>query len=70
MFLEASKDFDINLGNCLMIGDSVSDIEPAIALGMDSMLVLTGNGENDQHNLIDKKSLNISPKTFYQELGY
>ena len=50
MFLEASKDFDLNLGNCLMIGDSSSDIEPAITLGMDSMLVLTGNGENDQHN--------------------
>ena len=55
MFLEASKDFDINLGNCLMIGDSASDIEPAIALGMDTMLVLTGNGERDQHNLIDSK---------------
>ena len=53
MFLEASKDFDINLGNSLMIGDSVSDINPAIKLGMDSMLVLTGNGENDQYKLGD-----------------
>ena len=52
MFLEASKDFDLNLGNCLMIGDSISDIEPAIALGMDSMLVRTGNGENDQNNFL------------------
>ena len=55
MFLEASKDFDINLGNCLMIGDSVSDIEPAVNLGMDSMLVKTGNGENHQHKIIDSK---------------
>ena len=55
MFLEASKDFDINLRNSLMIGDSISDIEPAFALGMDSMLVLTGNGENDLHNLVDGK---------------
>ncbi len=55
MFLEASKDFDISLGNCLMIGDSVSDIEPAITLGMDSMLVLTGNGENAQYNLVDNR---------------
>ena len=55
MFLEASRDFDINLGNCLMIGDSVSDIEPAIVLGMDSMLVLTGNGESDQHNFVDSE---------------
>jgi len=45
MFLSASKDFDINLSNCLMIGDSFSDMEPAFKLGMDSMLVMTGNGK-------------------------
>ena len=55
MFLEASKEFDLNLSNCLMIGDSISDIEPAITLGMDSMLVLTGNGENDQHSFVHNK---------------
>jgi len=55
MFLEAELDHDLLLMDCLMIGDSVSDIEPAIALGMDTMLVLTGNGESDQHNLIDSK---------------
>ena len=55
MFLEASKDFDLELRNCLMIGDSASDMEPAIALGMDSMLVLTGNGEKHLNNLIDSK---------------
>tara|TARA_Y100001970_G_scaffold294174_1_gene447959 strand:+ start:7608 stop:8150 length:543 start_codon:yes stop_codon:yes gene_type:complete len=58
MFLEASKDFDINLFDSLMIGDSASDIEPAVELGMDSMLVLTGNGKNDRHNLIDNKKPN------------
>ena len=55
MFLEASKDFDLNLSNCLMIGDSISDIESAIKLQMDSMLVLTGNGERDKHHLVDSK---------------
>tara|TARA_Y100000590_G_scaffold404294_1_gene491666 strand:+ start:254 stop:796 length:543 start_codon:yes stop_codon:yes gene_type:complete len=55
MFLEASREFDINLGKCLMIGDSISDIEPAVALGMDSMLVLTGNGKIAQHNLVGNK---------------
>jgi len=55
MFLEASKEFDINLSDCLMIGDSTSDIEPAITLGMDSMLVLTGNGEIAQRKLGDSK---------------
>ena len=55
MFVEASEDFNIVLENCLMIGDSVSDIEPAITLGMDSMLVLTGNGEKDQYDFVDSK---------------
>ncbi len=56
MFLEASKEFDLNLCNCLMIGDSVSDIEPAITLGMDTMLVLTGNGKIAQHKLVHSKT--------------
>ena len=51
MFLDASKEFDIDLSNCLMIGDSISDILPANILDMDSMLVLTGNGEDDQSRL-------------------
>ena len=42
MFLEASNDFNIKLSNCLMIGDALSDISPAVTLGMDSMLVLSG----------------------------
>ena len=46
MFLDATRDYNIDLSNCLMIGDSISDIHPANNLGMDSMLVLTGNGES------------------------
>ncbi|SUZ98256.1 uncharacterized protein METZ01_LOCUS51110 [marine metagenome] len=46
MFLDAARDYNIDLSNCLMIGDSISDIQPANNLGMDSMLVLTGNGKN------------------------
>ena len=44
MFLEAADDHDIELKRCLMIGDSERDIIPAHSLGMDTMLVLTGNG--------------------------
>ena len=44
MFLEAAKDHSINLENCMMIGDSERDLIPANVLGMDTMLVLTGNG--------------------------
>ena len=45
MFLNASKDYDIDLSNCLMIGDSFSDMEPAFKLNMDCMLLMTGNGK-------------------------
>jgi len=44
MFLEAAEDYDIELDQCLMIGDSERDLIPAHVLGMDSMLVMTGNG--------------------------
>ena len=49
MFLEASEEFNLDLPNCLMIGDSISDIQPANNLDMESMLVLTGNGNNHQN---------------------
>ena len=55
MFLEAVEHFDLNLEKCLMIGDSKTDIEPASNLGMDSMLVLTGNGKEHQNELLGKK---------------
>ena len=45
MFLEAEMDHDLNLVDCLMIGDSVADIEAGKMLGMDTMLVLTGRGK-------------------------
>jgi len=44
MFLDASDDYGIDLSNCLMIGDSERDLIPAYVLGMDTMLVMTGNG--------------------------
>ena len=44
MFLDAADDHNIELKRCLMIGDSERDLIPAHLLGMDTMLVLTGNG--------------------------
>ena len=54
MFLQASDEFSLDLSNCLMVGDSISDIQPANKLGMDSMLVLTGNGKDHYGKLINK----------------
>ena len=47
MFLQASKKYDIDLTNCIMIGDSYRDIVPANELGMSSLFVLSGNGKKD-----------------------
>jgi len=44
MFYDAAADHHIELSRCLMIGDSERDLIPAHLLGMDTMLVLTGNG--------------------------
>ena len=44
MFFEARDSFGIDLANSLIIGDSFADIEAGRLLGMDSMLVLSGNG--------------------------
>jgi len=44
MFLEAEADHKLHLMDCLMIGDSMADMEAGEMLGMDTMLVLTGRG--------------------------
>ena len=44
-YYDIKKDYDIDLSNCLMIGDSFTDMEPAFKLNMDCMLLMTGNGK-------------------------
>ena len=51
MFKLAAKEHDIDISNSIMIGDAVSDIEAGLNLNMDTMLVLTGEGETSKHNL-------------------
>tara|TARA_Y100000996_G_scaffold400910_1_gene371340 strand:+ start:786 stop:1328 length:543 start_codon:yes stop_codon:yes gene_type:complete len=45
MFFEAELKFNLTLTNCLIIGDSICDIKAGTNLGMDTMLVMTGNGK-------------------------
>ena len=66
MFLEAAKEFNLDLSNCLMIGDSISDIQPANNLGMESMLVLTGNGNNHQNRFSNNDSPNYCAKNILE----
>ena len=49
MFLQASREHNIELTKCIMIGDSYIDIVPANELGMSSLFVLSGNGKKDLH---------------------
>jgi len=53
MFLEAELDHDLLLMDCLMIGDSIDDIRAGEMLGMDTMLVLTGRGQETKGNLLE-----------------
>jgi histidinol-phosphate phosphatase family protein len=43
MLLAAAKEFDLNLENTYMVGDSASDIKAGIAAGSKTILVKTGN---------------------------
>ena len=49
MFLQASREHNLDLTKCIMIGDSYKDIVPANILNMSSMFVLSGNGKKDLH---------------------
>ena len=55
MFLEAQKRYNLDLNNCLMIGDSVDDILAGQKIPMDTMLVLTGRGKETKNILKNKE---------------
>ena len=49
MFKKASEEFNVNLENCLMIGDSIVDMQVGDRLKMKTIFLLTGMG-NDYLN--------------------
>ena len=51
MFLEAAEQYNLSLNNCLMVGDSVDDMLAGMKLGMETMLVLTGRGNDSMVKL-------------------
>ena len=57
MFQKASEEFSINLENCLMIGDSIVDMQVGDRLKMKTIFLLTGMG-NDYLNDV-KSSCNV-----------
>jgi len=53
MFVDAEAEHDLDLMNCLMVGDSPADIQAGEMLGMETMLVLTGRGKETDKILPD-----------------
>lgn len=54
MIDKARQDFEIDLARSWLIGDKASDIQAGLAVGIKSILVLTGYGNNDRPLLNDE----------------
>jgi D-glycero-D-manno-heptose 1,7-bisphosphate phosphatase len=50
LFTQIAEAYHVNLKNCIMIGDSLRDIQAAEKVGCKPLLVLTGNGEQTLKN--------------------
>jgi histidinol-phosphate phosphatase family protein len=60
MLWRAQKDLVLDLAQCYLVGDAVSDIEAARAVGARGILVLTGRGR-DQAALLGKNNVASCP---------
>jgi D,D-heptose 1,7-bisphosphate phosphatase len=65
MFIEAAEEHAIDLRKSLMIGDGIADISAGNELGMDTMLVLTGRGNQTKLNLPDSIKPTYIVKNIY-----
>ncbi len=66
MFLKAKRKYNLKLSKCLMVGDSISDMEAGKNLGMETMLVLTGEGQKTLRNFRHKKSISYFADNIYE----
>ena len=66
MFLEAQKEYNLNLTNCLMVGDSIVDMKAGKNLGMETMLVLTGEGEKTLKNFQESNFISYVADNIYE----
>ena len=66
MFLDAAKDLSLKLDQCLMIGDSLSDIKAGNRLAMDTMLVMTGRGQETLKGLSNEITISFTVKNLYE----
>ncbi len=66
MFLKAKRDYNLKLSKCLMVGDSSKDMEVGYNLGMETLLVLTGNGEKTLKRLDGSELITYQAKNIYE----
>ena len=66
MFLEAKKAYNLKLSKCLMVGDSLKDMEVGNKLGMDTLLVLTGEGKKTSDHLKGSNLITYKGKNIYE----
>ena len=66
MFLEAKKEYNLKLSNCLMVGDSILDMKAGKNLGMETMLVLTGEGLKTLKNFQGSKFISHVAENIYK----
>lgn len=58
LFLDIARRYELDLSQCVSVGDSLRDIEAAHSTGCHTALVLTGNGtKTQQHPLPDGCSI-------------
>jgi histidinol-phosphate phosphatase family protein len=65
MLLQAQEEYQIELGNSYLIGDSLSDIEAGDQAGCKTILVLTGKGKDQLANITLKA---VRPHVIAQDL--
>jgi D-glycero-D-manno-heptose 1,7-bisphosphate phosphatase len=51
LFVQAARDFEIDLRRSFVIGDAFSDIAAALAIGAQPILVMTGRGREQHVNM-------------------
>ena len=66
MFLEAKKDHKLKLSKCLMVGDSLKDMEVGHKLGMETLLVLTGEGKKTLDSLKSSNLITYIGENIYE----
>ena len=66
MFLKAKNDYNLSLSKCLMVGDSSKDMEVGYNLGMETLLVLTGNGKKTLKHLKGTGLITYQAKNIFE----